>query len=67
MGNAILKLIVDQQVENIKIKNLGYPDKFIKHGNVEEIEKKYKLDIEGMEEIINDEFVKNGKTLQDIY
>lgn len=67
MGNAILKLIVDQQVENVKIKNLGYPDKFIKHGNVEEIEKKYKLDIEGIEKIINDEFVKNGKTLQDIY
>lgn len=67
MGNAILKLIVDQQVENIKIKNLGYPDKFIKHGNIEEIEKKYKLDIEGIEEIINDEFVKNGKILQDIY
>lgn len=64
MGNAITKLIVDQQVENIKIKNLGYPDKFIKHGNVEEIEKKYKLDIESIEEIINTEFVKNGNILQ---
>lgn len=65
MGNAITKLIVDQQVENIKIKNLGYPDKFIKHGNVEEIEKKYKLDVESIEEIIDDEFVKNGNILQE--
>lgn len=64
MGSAITKLIIDQQVENVKIKNLGYPDKFIKHGNVEEIEKKYKLDIESIEKIIDDEFVKNGNILQ---
>lgn len=64
MGSAITKLIIDQQVENVKIKNLGYPDKFIKHGNVEEIEKKYKLDIESIEKIIDEEFVKNGNILQ---
>ncbi len=64
MGDTIVNLISDQQVENINIKKLGYPDEFIKHGNVEEIEEKYKLDIENIKEIIGKEFIKNKKTLQ---
>lgn len=65
MGSTILNLLNDQQVKNIKIKNLGYPDKFIKHGNVEEIEKKYKLDLDGIEEIIDEEFIKNKNVLHE--
>lgn len=64
MGSAVTKLVVDQQVENIKIKSFGYPDEFIKHGNVEEIEKRYGLDVESIEKIIDEEFVKNGNILQ---
>ena len=63
MGSAILELISDQQVKNIKIKKMGYPDKFIKHGNVEEIEKKYKLDLDGIEKTIEEEFIKNKNVL----
>ena len=67
MGNAITNLINDQQVDDIKIKNLGYPDKFIKHGNVEQIEKKYELDIDSIEKIIDNNFIKNKKILHGEY
>lgn len=66
MGSAIVNLINDQQVEKIKVKKIGYPDKFIKHGNVEEIEKKYKLDLDGIEETINEEFIKNKNVLREM-
>lgn len=64
MGDTIVNLINDQQVKNVNIKKLGYPDEFIKHGNVEEIEEKYNLDIESIKKIIDEEFIKNKKTLQ---
>ena len=64
MGDTIVNLINDQQVRNINIKKLGYPDEFIKHGNVENIEEKYNLDIESVKKIINKEFIINKKTLQ---
>ncbi len=67
MGNTITNFINDQQVDSIKIKNLGYPDKFIKHGNVEQIEKKYKLDIDSIEKIIDNNFTKNKKILHGEY
>ncbi len=64
MGNCIVNFVNDQQVKNINIINLGYPDKFIKQGNTEEIEKKYGLDVENIEKIIEDKFIKNKKILQ---
>ena len=41
--------------ENGKIINLGYPDEFIKHGTVEEIEQKYNLDIKSIYKTIKKE------------
>ena len=38
--------------------NLGYPDEFIKHGTVEEIEQKYNLDSESIYKIIKKELLK---------
>ena len=38
---AIKELIIDENIENIKIKSYAYPDEFIKHGSVEELEKIY--------------------------
>lgn len=40
-ATAIKELIVEEEMENIKIKNYAYPDEFIKHGSVEELEKIY--------------------------
>lgn len=44
LGTAINELIIQYQIENVKIKNYAYPDEFIQHGKVEELEKIYKLD-----------------------
>lgn len=44
LGTAVKELIVEQKLENIEIKNYSYPDKFIEHGSIEELEKLYKQD-----------------------
>ena len=40
----IKELIVDENLKNIKFKSFAYPDKFIEHGSVEELEKRYNVD-----------------------
>ena len=44
LGTAVKELIVDEKLENINLKTYAYPDKFIEHGSVDELEKRYKLD-----------------------
>ena len=46
LATTVKELIVEENIENIKIQNYSYPDKFIEHGNIEEIEKLYKQDAE---------------------
>lgn len=46
LGSAILELINKNNLRNINIKTFGYDDKFIEHGKVEELEKKYGLSAE---------------------
>ena len=41
LGTAIKELILDNNLQDIKITTYAYPDKFIPHGSVEELEKKY--------------------------
>ncbi len=48
LASAIDELIVEKQIENVKTKNFAYPDEFIKHGTVSEIEKIYGLDAENI-------------------
>ena len=48
LGTAIKELIVDEELKNIKIKSYAYPDEFIKHGSVEELEKIYRIDKENI-------------------
>jgi len=43
-GANILELLNKNNIDNIKIKVIGYPNCFIKHGKVEELEKIYGLD-----------------------
>ncbi len=57
LGCAVSKCLAN---ENCKILNLGYPDKFIKHGGVSEIEDEYGLSVEKIKEAII-EFVSNKK------
>ena len=52
LATKVKELIVEN---NIKINNIhcfGYPDEFIKHGKVDELEKKYRLDEDDIEKTI---------------
>ncbi len=44
LATAIKELIVDEKLEDINVKSYAYPDKFIQHGTVEELERLYKQD-----------------------
>ena len=60
LGTAVKELIKDSKIENqkIEIRTYAYPDEFIRHGSVEQLEKIYGLDAESIEkELIKD--VKN--------
>ena len=46
ISTAVKELIVDEELDKIKIQTYAYPDKFIQHGNVEELEKLYHQDAE---------------------
>ena len=52
LASTIENLIVENNLQNIKFKALGYPDEFIKHGDVSELEKIYGLDKESVYEEI---------------
>ena len=46
LATAIKELIIDEKIEGVEIKSYAYPDKFIEHGNVDELEKLYLGDLE---------------------
>lgn len=50
LGSAIEELIVEERIECDRVSKYGYPDEFIKHGSVEEIENKYGLDAKAIAE-----------------
>ena len=50
LGTAIKELIMDNHMEDIEIKAYAYPDRFIQHGSVEELEKIYHLDVDDIVE-----------------
>ena len=41
LATAVKELIVDNKMQDIEFKGYAYPDEFIQHGSVEELEKKY--------------------------
>lgn len=41
LSTAIKELIIEENLKNIKVETLSWPDEFIKHGTVEELEKEY--------------------------
>ena len=41
LGTSIEELIVENNLQNINFKSYAYPDEFIRHGSVEELEKIY--------------------------
>ena len=45
LATTIKELIVNNNIQDVKIKTIAYPDKFIEHGTAEELEKMYGFDI----------------------
>ena len=41
LGTTIKEIIAEENLENIKIENQAYPDEFIQHGSVEQLEDMY--------------------------
>ena len=52
LGTAIKELIIDNHMEDVEVKAYAYPDKFIQHGSVDELEKIYHLDEDAIVEDI---------------
>lgn len=48
LATAVQEIILEEGLQEIKVKNYAYPDQYIEHGAVEELEKIYGLDIETM-------------------
>ena len=46
LGSSIKELLVNYGLNDISISSYGYPDEFIEHGKVEEIEEQYGLTVE---------------------
>ena len=43
LGTKVEEILFKNKI-NVKLGKIGYPDEFIKHGDIKEIEKKYKID-----------------------
>ena len=56
LGTTIKELIIDNNMEDIKIKSYAYPDEFIPHGSVEELEKIYHVDEKSILKDLLEEF-----------
>ena len=54
LGTAVEELIVEENLQNINFKKYAWPDEFIRHGSVEELEKIY-CDFDSILEIKNKE------------
>lgn len=46
LATAVKELIIEEKIKEVEIQNYSYPDKFIEHGSVDELEKLYKQDAE---------------------
>lgn len=57
LGSAVQELIIKEGLKDTLFKAYGYPDEFIKHGSVSEIEDKYGLNAEAIAKDIMDEIL----------
>ena len=61
LGTTIKELIVDEDIKDVKIKAYAYPDTFIQHGSVEELEKIYHLDEESIIKDLSEKHLTKAK------
>ena len=55
LASSVNELIATKRLKDITIRNFGYPDVFVEHGSVDELEKKYGLDEESILKSIKNE------------
>lgn len=54
LSSSIKELIVDYNLLDVKSKYYAYPDKFLGHGSISELEKKYKQDVKSIYEQVKE-------------
>lgn len=54
LASAVQEIIIEEDLQEIKIQNYAYPDQYIEHGSVEELEKIYHMDVESIERDFRD-------------
>ena len=62
LGSSLRELIAENKMTDIRIKVFAYPDKFIEHGSVEELEKKYNMDVHSIATYIEKELITDKVT-----
>lgn len=48
LATAVQEIILEENLQEVRIKNYAYPDQYIEHGSVEELEKIYRMDAESI-------------------
>ena len=48
LATAVQELIIEENLIDVRAKNYAYPDQYIEHGSVEELEKMYRLDVQSI-------------------
>ena len=68
LASEVNELIAKKHLKDVTIRNFGYPDVFVEHGSVDELEKKYGLDEESILKSIKKEinFRKDDKTKNNV-
>lgn len=51
-GQQLSSLLLEKGILDVKVTNIGWPDKFIEHGSIDELFEKYDLDAKGVAERI---------------
>lgn len=65
LGTAVKELIIKEKLEEVDIQTFAYPDEFIKHGTVEELEKIYHQDVMSIINKIDIEKIKENHTIME--
>lgn len=52
LGSSIKELLIDENISDVKFKSFSYPDKFIEHGSVSELENIYNIDVDSIVDYI---------------
>jgi len=63
LGSSIKELLIDKKAKHIMFKSFAYPDEFIKHGSVQELEELYNMDVKSITKYIKKEKI-SKKLLQ---